>query len=531
MNQSHYMEADSSQIGLLVEALLDPARTVPVVAITTSPRTDELLLDPSELGEHLGDAAKVVVIRTGEPTWELARALPERLAVYGGHARVWFPKLTRESDVHEHPIIWIYSPRDARAARQRLLDMLTTAPSAQPTQQRASTATRSIGDVISGVVAKIDAAYALVEFDGKRGIVPVHELVQGAEPVPSEVLCAGQRVRAKLVQSDPRNDRYTLSIAKATLQPWERAAELFETGDIVRARVVQVGNLTASLEILPGVIGEIHISRMGLSVVHPSKLFELGATAMVEIVALNPKERSAELSLPTHYDSARVRESEPLLPGGPPFPPDVAAHHRGRADGEEVRKLREEVRQLVRQLDEAARQRRDRVDELTAERIKSRELKRELELERQRTAELERLVLGPDPLESEGNFRHALVRVYEALYTASDRALYPLQPFKVGRKFTAAVRELEIPVEKVIEVCAHVVAGRHDAVPGKLIHPLRASDTGPQRVRESDGAKAWRCALQIESPSARRLHWWVLPSGKGIELASVGVHDDMTIPD
>jgi hypothetical protein len=46
-------------------------------------------------------------------------------------------------------------------------------------------------------------------------------------------------------------------------------------------------------------------------------------------------------------------------------------------------------------------------------------------------------------------------------------------------------------------------------------------------VRE-DGARAWRVSLQSNTPAARRLHYWVLPDGS-IELAKVGVHDDMSI--
>src|SRR5439155_42297 len=49
-------------------------------------------------------------------------------------------------------------------------------------------------------------------------------------------------------------------------------------------------------------------------------------------------------------------------------------------------------------------------------------------------------------------------------------------------------------------------------------------------VRDLEGAKAWRCAIQLNSPSARRLHWWALDGG-AVEFASAAVHDDMSIPE
>ncbi len=57
----------------------------------------------------------------------------------------------------------------------------------------------------------------------------------------------------------------------------------------------------------------------------------------------------------------------------------------------------------------------------------------------------------------------------------------------------------------------------------------------PPRERRSDGASAWRCALQKDTPGARRLHWWRVPAPGDeldfIEFAQVGHHDDYSIPE
>jgi hypothetical protein len=65
------------------------------------------------------------------------------------------------------------------------------------------------------------------------------------------------------------------------------------------------------------------------------------------------------------------------------------------------------------------------------------------------------------------------------------------------------------------------------------VHPLRASDGGRQRTRARDGAQAWRCALQVNTPGARRMHWWRIPETEGavVELASVGHRDETEIPE
>ena len=58
------------------------------------------------------------------------------------------------------------------------------------------------------------------------------------------------------------------------------------------------------------------------------------------------------------------------------------------------------------------------------------------------------------------------------------------------------------------------------------MHRLRTGLGGddPVRVRK-DGAAAWRASLQVNTPSARRIHYWVLPNGQ-VEFARVATHDD-----
>lgn len=104
----------------------------------------------------------------------------------------------------------------------------------------------------------------------------------------------------------------------------------------------------------------------------------------------------------------------------------------------------------------------------------------------------------------------------------------PLGEFRLGPGFLDSLDALEgADPQNVAEVVCHVVAGRAHQLHGLQVHQLRQSLGGDtaQRVR-SDGAKAWRCAVQVNTPSARRLHWRVLPDGS-VELDRVSVHDDV----
>ena len=128
----------------------------------------------------------------------------------------------------------------------------------------------------------------------------------------------------------------------------------------------------------------------------------------------------------------------------------------------------------------------------------------------------------------------AAVRVeYARRFEEADRQQYPLARMRVGGSFLDSARALEgVDVAKVVEVCARVAAGRAHEIQGRAVHELTDGVGGRAIVRTSDGAKAWRCALQVGSPSARRLHWWAIPQpdGQVVEFARVAVHDDYSMP-
>src|SRR5262245_32690020 len=88
----------------LAGRILDPERRLPVVAVTLPPRRDDSWMDMPRLAKLLVGKAELFLVETGAATWELAAALPSRLDVYGGAARIWWPGVTSGSDPYAHPL-------------------------------------------------------------------------------------------------------------------------------------------------------------------------------------------------------------------------------------------------------------------------------------------------------------------------------------------------------------------------------------------------------------------------------------------
>ncbi len=117
----------------------------------------------------------------------------------------------------------------------------------------------------------------------------------------------------------------------------------------------------------------------------------------------------------------------------------------------------------------------------------------------------------------------------EANYIGADRQEWPLEDFVIGERLLDSLEAFPELRQKIAEVCADVVSGRFRVMPAREHHALRVDAGGDsaQRTR-ADNALAFRIAVQIKTPGARRLHYWRLPDGTA-ELACVVHHDDMSI--
>jgi hypothetical protein len=144
--------------------------------------------------------------------------------------------------------------------------------------------------------------------------------------------------------------------------------------------------------------------------------------------------------------------------------------------------------------------------------------------ERTHRAERERSALF---LEAEEQLRYDILVAWAERIPASDKPNRQMAPYAIGPEFLQSLDELEgVDRGKVVDVIVDVLTGLAADLPGREMHALRTSSTGGAHpVVRADGATCWRVALQINTPQARRMHFWRLRDGT-IELSRVGLHDE-----
>lgn len=503
------------------DVLLNPQRERPVVALSTRPRTGSTWLEPKELDDAVGDLADVVCLETGDPTWELADALPPRLDVYGGAIRVWWPGLREDSNPYDHRLFFVHSSTQARSVFDELVESIRGEdgrPSAPaPPEVSASVAS------ISGT--HIELAGGDYRGELREADIPIAELVRCLE--------VGTKLEARPSRAESGGG-WQFSVRGLLPSPWEIAAGSLEIGDVFLGRVQSVKEFGAFVEVLPRVTGLVHISELDWSYVDSVGEFVTpGQIVPVKVLALNREGQKLELSV------KRALGTDPsplpsLVPGGLSFTwPTDEAQDVPQASKEE---LERRVALLTEELDAAVADRARLAETNKALRDQVQELKRDIRSSEDRFAALEqKLAPELDPLSSERALLLAVRLTYARMFDEGDRQENPLRMMRVGPSFLESLRALDgIETQKVLEVCAQVAANAAHELASREVHQLRDGSRGAgTRTRVRDQAQAWRCSLQVKTPSARRLHWWSIPGDAGatIEFASVGLHDEFSIPE
>lgn len=136
-------------------------------------------------------------------------------------------------------------------------------------------------------------------------------------------------------------------------------------------------------------------------------------------------------------------------------------------------------------------------------------------------------VKAPRFADREQGFRYLVLTSWATRTGPDEQAGRPLPDYLIGPEFLDSLERLEgIRDEKVADVVFEIVTGLAAQTTGRELHQLRTGPGGGDPVRtRSDGAVAWRASLQVGTPSARRVHYWVLPN-RQIELSRVVTHDD-----
>lgn len=507
-------------VAALVDELMDPNRTYPVVAVTTT-WSGDFNIDPHEVKAVVGDAAEVVVLETGPVTFALAEMIEPEFEIYGGHLRVWFPGLTENSDRDDHPILWMSAPEHERRTRIRLAEELgidRQVPSQRlravpdPAAERALAFDRhfAVGERVQARVVEVADWGALFDVDGVEASATFGFMAAEAPRKPSDVVVVGMTVPATIgAITDDGGIRLELTSMQG--DPWTVAGEQVSVGDLIRVRVKRTGTRGSTVEMLPGVQGYVTPARGGSQC-------PWGEVRLARLVSINVTLKEAQLSFADVPTSAVGAKGLRIYPDGPCYLSDGDDDAAART---EVESLQLRVEELQGMLTEAEAER----DTLRAELAKLRK-----RLTDQRRTPQNDTTKGPDPFASEVSLKAAIEAEHaQRTRLPADAEQYPLRRWELGREFLQSARTLQgIPAPNIVTACAHVASDRAHKINAYNVHAITLAKNVVPHVVPAKGARAWRLSLQESTSSARRMHYWVSSTTDGervVEFIDVDTHD------
>lgn len=170
----------------------------------------------------------------------------------------------------------------------------------------------SVGQQLTGVVQRLTPFGAFIDIGGVDGLVHISEMAWHHVETPSEVVKEGDQVQVQVLKVDPENERISLSIKATQPGPWQKAAEQFKAGDIVKGTVKRLVSFGAFVEVAPGVEGLVHISQIAhRHIGTPHEALKEGQEVNVKILEVNADEKRISLSIKETEEAPEPKGERP----------------------------------------------------------------------------------------------------------------------------------------------------------------------------------------------------------------------------
>lgn len=153
-----------------------------------------------------------------------------------------------------------------------------------------------IGDVVDGEVTEVTDFGAFVRLsDHLDALIHSSEIDWKFIDNPKDILHAGEKVKAKIVNLDPATGRVFLSLKALKEDPWLKVEDKYQAGQKVTAKVIRVRQNGAFIELPGDIIGLLPASELGGKV--PSEVLEAGKEYNMAIVSIDAKDHKLTLTL------------------------------------------------------------------------------------------------------------------------------------------------------------------------------------------------------------------------------------------
>ncbi len=158
--------------------------------------------------------------------------------------------------------------------------------------------TVQVGDVFKGEVKSLTNYGAFVDLGGIDGMVHISELSWNRIKHPSEVVNVGDVIEVFVKELDKEAGRISLGYKQDADNPWVKFESEYNTGDVIKAKIVSITPFGAFAQIIPGIDGLIHISQIADKKVSNIKdVLSIGEEVEAKITEIDSEKKRISLSI------------------------------------------------------------------------------------------------------------------------------------------------------------------------------------------------------------------------------------------
>src|SRR5688500_17273180 len=158
-----------------------------------------------------------------------------------------------------------------------------------------------VGSVHEAEVVNIMSYGAFCKLEeGVEGLVHISEMSWTKRiNHPSEVVTQSQKVQVKVLEINKDKQEISLGMKQVEENPWERVAEKYPPGSVVKGKVRNIANYGAFVEIEEGIDGLLHVSDLSWTkkIGHPSELLKKGEEVQAVVLSVDQEKQRIALGL------------------------------------------------------------------------------------------------------------------------------------------------------------------------------------------------------------------------------------------
>ena len=153
------------------------------------------------------------------------------------------------------------------------------------------------GAVVSATVESIEKFGAFVDILGFRALLPISEMSLDRVQNAGDIVEVGQELTVKVIHTDWKNERVSVSLKALMKDPREGAGARFPIGSKQTGKISRIAEFGVFVNIAPGIDGLIHISDLENVSANTNlrKVYKVGQPMSVVVEKINAMEKRLSL--------------------------------------------------------------------------------------------------------------------------------------------------------------------------------------------------------------------------------------------